>query len=294
VIAKNLLRLRPADTLNFAFLFFLILVTLFFSQKINSPGTLILSFAFLILMQILLIKIRDRGPFIRWCYDLFFPVIVILAVFEGLEGMVHAINPRDIDPLLIRLDYLLFQGYPTVMIEKVSTPFLTDLMQLSYTSYYFLPLVLGSTLKIKNKDTAFDHALFLLILCFYLSFIGYMLMPALGPRYTLNHLQGADLQGIFFAHPIQELLNRLEGIKRDAFPSGHTGVALTILYLTYRFERGLFRLFLPCVLALIISTVYCRYHYVVDIIAGIALTGITLYFGERIYEYRTKRIHTDR
>jgi membrane-associated phospholipid phosphatase len=294
VITKALLNHRPADTLNVVFLSFLALVAALFSDRINRPGTLILFYACLILLQIIAYILRKRGGVFRWTYDLIFPVIVVLSVFESLEQLVHSINPRDIDPFLIRLDYMLFSGHPTVLLEKFATPLLTDFMQISYSSYYFLPLLLGITLKVQNNDSAFDRSLFLLILCFYLSYVGYMLMPALGPRYTLNHLQDIELQGLLVAQPIEDLLNRLEGIKRDAFPSGHTGVALTVLYLAYRFKKKLFWIFLPLVLSLIISTVYCRYHYVVDIIAGILLACLTIYIGEGLYEYREKRVNSAR
>jgi membrane-associated phospholipid phosphatase len=108
----------------------------------------------------------------------------------------------------------------------------------------------------------------------------------------MNHLQNAELQGLFVFGPLHEFLNTLEGIKRDAFPSGHTGIALTVLYLSWRYDRRLFMLFLPCTLSLIFSTVYLRYHYVVDVLAGIALTALTLLLGDTYYGYRQKRDHT--
>jgi membrane-associated phospholipid phosphatase len=40
---------------------------------------------------------------------------------------------------------------------------------------------------------------------------------------------------------------------------------------------------LPIVLALIISTVYCRYHYVVDVIAGFGLTLLSVILGGWYY-----------
>jgi membrane-associated phospholipid phosphatase len=66
------------------------------------------------------------------------------------------------------------------------------------------------------------------------------------------------------------------------------GIALIVLYLAWRFEKKLFVFFLPLTLALIISTVYCRYHYVVDVIGGMILTLITIVLGEKYYGYRTK------
>jgi len=280
--------LRPADTLNLVFLFFLTLVTTLFYRKLTSPLWLISLYTGLFILQIALIKSKDRGSFFKLTYDLIFPTLCILLIFDSLEHLVHFINPRDIDPLLIKLDYMIFNGYPTVMLENIMTPLLTDILQTAYSSYYFLPVTLGIVLYKRGDDKAFDESLFLIMLCFYLSFIGYMLMPALGPRFTMNHLQNRDLQGLFITGPIQGLLNRLEGIKRDAFPSGHTAIAITVCYLARRFEKRLFAVFLPVTLALIASTVYCRYHYVVDVIGGVALALITIILGEKYYGYRTK------
>ena len=288
---KTISHLRPADTLNLAFLSFLILVTVFFHREIADPFSLIALYAGLIFLQILLIRNNDRGTFLKTAHDLLFPAACILLVFDSLERLVHYINPRDIDPLLIKLDYLLFNGYPTVMFENIMTPLLTDILQTAYSSYYFLPVILGIVLKIKGDNKAFDRSLFLIMLCFYLSYAGYLLMPAIGPRFTINHLHNRELEGLVITGPVQELLNRLEGIKRDAFPSGHTAIALTVVYLAWRFEKKLFAVFLPVTLALIVSTVYCRYHYVVDVLGGMTLTLITIVLGEKYYGYQTK--HTD-
>jgi membrane-associated phospholipid phosphatase len=213
-----------------------------------------------------------------------FPTICVLAIFDSLGSLVHYVNPEDIDPALIRLDYLIFQGHPTVMLERFMNPLLTDLLQLAYSTYYFIPIIFGVTLLLNNQRKEFDRTLFLILFCFYLSYLGYILMPAIGPRFTIDHLQTAKLRGLFVAEPIQRFLNQIEGIKRDAFPSGHTAIALVVLYLAYRFKRGLFWVFLPVVTALIFSTVYCRYHYVIDVIAGFGLALLSILAGEIIYE----------
>ena len=290
---RLLLRLRPADALNFFFLMTLTVITVAFRPVVDHAAYLVLLYSGLFLLQALLLLFRGTGSISYWGYHLIFPTISILAIFDSLEHLVHTINPRDIDPLLIRLDYLLFKGHPTVMMEKIMTPLLTDLLQLAYASYYFLPITLGAVLLMKRDHAAFDHALFLIMFCFYLSYAGYLLFPALGPRFTMNHLQHAELRGLFITGPLQELLNRLEGIKRDAFPSGHTGIALTVLVLSWRYERRLFRLFLPCVAILVFSTVYLRYHYVVDVLAGAVLTALTLLLGGAYYGHWQKRFRPD-
>jgi membrane-associated phospholipid phosphatase len=41
-----------------------------------------------------------------------------------------------------------------------------------------------------------------------------------------------------------------------------------VLFLARRYEKTIFYLLLPVVCGLILSTVYLRYHYVIDLIAG--------------------------
>jgi membrane-associated phospholipid phosphatase len=184
----------------------------------------------------------------------------------------------------------MFNSYPTVALEKITTPLITEFLQLAYTSYYFLPLILCITLKITGKNKEFERALFLIILCFFLSYVGYILVPAIGPRYTMNHLHSTDLHGLYLRDSIDSILNSLEGIKRDAFPSGHTAVTLVVSYLAYRFQKPLFWASLPFVMALIVATVYLRYHYVIDVLAGILLFVFTILIGERYYTSREKWI----
>jgi membrane-associated phospholipid phosphatase len=281
-------RLRPADSVTILFLVSLSLITILFYHDIPKAPFLITLYAILLLSQVILMKLKDKGRFTELLYNLIFPTFCVLVIFDSLEWLVHYVNPDDIDPLLIRLDYLIFRNHPTVILERIMNPVLTDILQLAYSTYYFIPIIFGITLLLNGQKHEFNRSLFLILFCFYLSYLGYILMPALGPRFTISHLQTTELQGFFIAEPIQRLLNKLEGIKRDAFPSGHTAVTVTVLYLAYRFKRVLFWIFLPIVTALIFSAVYCRYHYVVDIIAGLVLTIITVFIGERYYEWWLK------
>lgn len=296
---RLLFRLSPAVLMTVSFLIALLVLTFLFYRKLPYANTLILTYTSLLVIQAILLKglnqilaVKKSG-LTEYLRNLVFPVICVFLIFDSLEWMVHYINPGDIDPLLIRLDYFIFHNHPTVMLEALHNPVLTDLLQLSYTTYYFLPIFLGIMLKLRKRDGEFDRSLFLILFCFYLSFIGYILFPALGPRYTISHLQAFDLKGFFAAEAIQELLNRLEGIKRDAFPSGHTAVTLVVSMLAYRYHKGYFYITLPVVALLIFATVYCRYHYVVDVLAGVLLAWATFFIGERFYEYWAYRAYRE-
>ncbi|MFZ6016405.1 MAG: phosphatase PAP2 family protein [Nitrospirota bacterium] len=286
-------RLRPADAVTIIFLLFLSVLSIIFYWDVPRAPLLISLYSILIISQIIIIRFKDRGKFMGLFYDLIFPIVCVIVIFDSLEWLVHYVNPEDIDPILVRLDYLIFKAHPTVMLERIMSPFLTDILQLAYSTYYFIPITFGIALLWNNQREEFNRTLFLVLFCFYFSYLGYILMPALGPRYAISHLQTTELKGLFIAEPIQRLLNQLEGIKRDAFPSAHTAIAVIVLYLAYMFKKRLFWIYLPLVLALIFSTVYCRYHYVVDIIAGFGLTILTIFLGEGYYGWWTKRNTTN-
>jgi membrane-associated phospholipid phosphatase len=289
-IIRKIFRQRPADAVTLVFLFFLIILTLFNYRVIPDAPFLLILYPALVLTQIILIRLKNRGRFIGYIYDLIFPVLCVLLVFDSLGKIVHYVNPKDIDPVLIRLDYLIFGGDPAVMLEKIMNPFLTDALEIAYTTYYFMAISLGIMLLLHHKREEFNRTIFLILFCFYLSYLGYILFPALGPRFAIKDLQAVPLRGFLVAEPIRNFLNWLEGIKRDAFPSGHTAIALTVLYLSYKFEKKLFRILLPTVLALIFSTVYCRYHYVVDVLAGILLAFLTVLLGQWYYGWWSKKM----
>ncbi len=278
---------RQVDLLTFGFLAFLFAVTVFFIKQIPNAVFILLMYAVLSgsLSLLIYLRAKNNNRIIRIMYDIIFPVITVFLIFDSLGGLIRYINPKTYDHLLIRMDYLLFGGYPTVALESFTHPVITELLQFAYSSYYFLPVILGAVLKIKGKDDAFNKSLFFIVLCFYLSYIGYIVFPAIGPRYTMNHLQNIELRGIFLRDIIDNTLNALEGTKRDAFPSGHTAVTLVVLYLAYRFQKPLYNIFLPVVLALLVATVYLRYHYAVDVIGGVLLAVFTVYAGERCYAY---------
>lgn len=282
---------KPSDIITIAFCLFLLFLTLFSYKKIPGAGYLLLIYLSFIIFQIILIYLSNANSFLTFSRDILFPVISVLIIFDSLGLIVHNVNQQDIDYFLIRLDYLLFGDYPTIYMEKIINPFLTDLLQIAYSTYYFLPLLLGIVLKKRKKEEAFQISLFLILLCFYLSYIGYILFPALGPRYTIEHLQSSELKGFLVSAHVQNILNLLEGVKRDAFPSGHTGIALMVLFLAYRFERVLFWIILLPVILLIFATVYCRYHYVVDVFGGIFLTVVTVIIGNIYYKFHKMRIN---
>ncbi len=227
----------------------------------------------------------EKDPFsfhLRHWYVL----IVVPLNFMNLKGVIHGINPNNYDPLLIRIDHWIFGVNPTQWLERWINPWLTEYLQWAYMSYFFIPIVLGVLLYKKKNYRGFRLSATVILLAFYLSYLGYLVVPAIGPRFTLPHQ--VPLKGIFLTDQLKALLNILEPTPHDCFPSGHTAVALVCLFLAARFSRRLFWVYLPLISSLILSTVYHRYHYVVDIIAGVFLALISWWAGNALFSWWEK------
>lgn len=269
-------RLKPVDIITYIALAVLVGATLSTWPENPHGGKLLLRYGGLILLLTLLWWL-DQGRIRPWrLLHAFYPLLFIPITFDSFADLLPWVSPGEQDPWLIQLDLALLGVHPTVWFERFIHPVLTEILTWAYTSYYFLPIILGVALYRRGKEGDFDRVVFSLVLCFYLSYLGYFLVPAIGPRFTLGSLQQVELKGLLLAEPIMDTLNRLERFKQDAFPSGHTAVVLLVLYYARQFVRGLFWPFLPVVVALILSTVYLRYHYVVDILAGMFLAGLCL------------------
>jgi membrane-associated phospholipid phosphatase len=277
--------MKPSDTLTLIFLALLGALALCSAPGNPSWVGLVATYLALVLAVLVAAWYRTRVHPAKSGFHLWVAVSVLTValVFDSLGALIAGFQRAHCDASLIAIDRAIFGVHPTVWLERLVSPWLTDLLQVAYISYYFIPLALGFVLIARGRFGEFEEVLFGILLCFYLSYLGYLLFPATGPRFTLSHLQGASLQASPFAAQIQETLNALEKNKTDAFPSGHSAVSLICLYYAWKErEKALFLVLVPLVAGLLLATVYLRYHYVIDVIAGVALTGLTLALAPRL------------
>ena len=213
------------------------------------------------------------GAFIRGWY----PVVLIPITYKELSYLIPRLHPRDFDETLAAFDYRFLGVHPTVWLERFTYPLLTEVLQLTYSTYYFLPLVLGVVLWRRRSFEQFHFWVFIVVLGFYLSYLGYISVPVIGPRFlpAILEAQTKPLTGVWLFQSVRETLDRAEGITRDCFPSGHTELTLLVLFYARSFHRKVFWWLLPLGTGVIISTVYLRYHYVIDVVAG-ALVAVAI------------------
>ncbi len=205
----------------------------------------------------------------------FGPILPLLLVFDNLGPFVLGAGSVDLDPLLVAADRLLFGGDdPTRLLEPFLGPPALEVLTVCYALYYFHPIVLGALLwkddlREKSPGARFPAYVFGMLLVFYVSYAGYFVVPAIGPRFTVPH-DGPLPRGTV-AKAIDDTLDRLETSRRNCFPSGHTMVTIAVLVEAARRSRKTFLAFLPFATGLVLATVACRYHYVVDVLAGLVL-----------------------
>ena len=222
------------------------------------------------LIKIILEFLRETLPF-AFC----------ISIYTNMHDMVHLVNPNDVDASLIAWDDYLLGFQPAIYLEPFITPELTDFMYFSYSSFLIYILLFTMYLYVKKKKVAFRETLVSVILTFYIGYVGYVIFPAVGPKFTMSHLFENSLSGTFITDRLSFLMNYeiSEYTRRDCFPSLHNGVIFLILLFAFKHEKIYAYLFFPFAIALFISTLYLRYHYFVDMIAGFLLAIIIFYLG---------------
>jgi membrane-associated phospholipid phosphatase len=209
--------------------------------------------------------------------------------------MVHPIHPQDFDWLLIDIDRWLFGVDPASWLLKIASPPITEILQISYACYYLILLSVFFELGLEKRHTEYFFGAFLVVYGFYLSYIGYLLFPAVGPRFTLHDFNSLNdvLPGLWLTNSLRDFVNAGESIpknalhaidfaQRDAFPSGHTQLTLVIIYIAFTNRLKSRWVLLVIGSLLIVSTVYMWYHYAIDVIAGVIFFAFTIWSGKKI------------
>ncbi len=288
--------LTTSDVATVIFLALLSILCVCFASAI--PQWYILAGSDLVLIFLILyfaVKAKESAfRLVRYIRD-WYPVPMILIIFKQTYLMVHPIHPQDFDWLLISIDRWIFGTDPARWLLTVSRPLVTEILQISYACYYLILLSVFFELGLEKRHTEYFFGAFLVVYGFYLSYIGYLLLPAVGPRFTLidfNSLNDA-LPGLWLTNSLRDFVNAGESIpkgamhavdlaQRDAFPSGHTELTLVILYIAFTMRLKSRWVLLVIGSLLIISTVYLWYHYVIDVIAGVIFFVFTIWSGKKL------------
>jgi hypothetical protein len=214
-----------------------------------------------------------------WLRLAFYPFALQAAYFT-LGPAMRALQAPSVDGLLQQVDRGLLGTNLSLALEPICHPVLTDVMSACYM--LFFPYLIVTHLDYFRGDPGTLRRFCAGLYTVYAGgLIGYALFPAAGPYVAMAGEFHRPLDGGWLTQIHQAIVLRgTNGV--DVFPSLHCGVTSFLLFFDRRHAPRRYRWLLAPVVVLWLSTIYLRYHYFVDVVAGFALSGIGLALaGER-------------
>ena len=241
-----------------------------------------------------------RGGILRhgsFANGLVYRLTLFLAVFLSyfqLRWILPAVSPQSVDADLLALDLCVFGFEPSIAWDRYVTPHTTEWFAFFYFGYFFLVAahVLPIMLVGKNKLRTAHFALGIFMV-FCTGHLLYMLVPGWGPY---RHLAGQfehPLEGGLFWRLVRATVDA-GGAQKDIFPSLHTATPTYFAIYSYIHRRVLpFRFTWPLMAfaatQIIIATMFLRWHYLIDILAGLTVATTAGLVSHRIVIWESAR-----
>ena len=279
--------LRPQDVVLTLTATLCAAILLFDGRHVPGWGEATLAFVLVALMPWFFRAARARWPneITRALATFIPPSMGPLLIYGNLDPLCDLLNPHLADARLAAVDLRLFGVHPGLWLERRLPPHIVDVLSLCYTSYYVWPVTIGVILFLGRErlEREFDRYILGYLLVMLISYVCYLLVPAIGPRFYLVDELGAPLHATWLG---REIVGMFRGSPyfRDCFPSGHTGLTVFCLYSAWRLARRWFWvILLPCT-GLIASTLVCRFHYAIDVICGPLTAVAAILIADALYQ----------
>ncbi len=229
----------------------------------------------------------------------FYPVLLYTFFFCETGYLNRMFFTDYLDPMVIRWEQAIFSCQPSVLfMDKLPYLWVSELLYASYFSYYIMIVGVGLALFIRNRQQFF-HYLSVVSFLFYICYTIYIFVPVIGPRVFFREIAGyvlapevqqlatasdypANIQTGVFYNLMRWIYHNFES-PGAALPSSHVAVALCTVSFSFLYLRRIRYIHLVVALLLCLSTVYCRYHYVVDVVAGVLTALLLVPLGHWLY-----------
>lgn len=198
------------------------------------------------------------------------PVVVTPILYTELQTLNQLVTPGYYDPTVEGWESALFGVQLSVEAARAAPwTWLSELLHLGYFSYYLVLPAAAVGAFLASGDDGLERYAVTVAAAFYVCYLCFAVFPVTGPRYLFPPPSGPPAEGPLYAlvHAVLEAGSS----KGTAFPSSHVAAALAALLAVRRETKGWFRVLLPFVALLVVGTVYGRFHYGVDALAGLAV-----------------------
>jgi hypothetical protein len=203
---------------------------------------------------------------------------VILGSFFQLDVILPAARTVTRDHFLHAVDLALFDVEPAVAWDVWVTAPRTEWFSFFYFSYFMLLAVHVLPMVFFERRNRVLAEFALGMVCVYcVGQVIYILVPAFGPYQALGFAH--RLEGGFWWSLVQSGASAIDETRRtDVFPSLHTAGPMFLTLLSFRHRDKLpFRFSWPVMAfftsQIMLATLYLRWHYLIDVIAGVLLAS---------------------
>ena len=229
----------------------------------------------------------------------FYPVLLYTFFFSETGWLNRMFFADYMDPTIIRWEQALFGCQPSVLfMAKLPYVAISETFYASYFCYYVMIAGVGIALYIRDRRSFF-HYVSVISFVFYVCYTIYIVLPIIGPRVFFHEINGysvpEDLQALAptdiypravqagpFFH-LMAFIYRVFEAPGAALPSSHVAIALTTVFFSFRYLPRIRYPHLVVAILLCLSTIYCRYHYVIDVLAGIATAALLVPLANWLY-----------
>ncbi len=209
--------------------------------------------------------------------------------YERSAQFIAAFRSTSYEPQMILADRLLFGGNPTEWAQHLINPVLTEYLQLIYLSYFPMLLLVALTLFAARQNRELFRYLVAMNLAMLSCHIFYVLVPVRSP-FIIAHMDqykslltySTPLQGLWFTHALRKDLLDATTMRFDCFPSGHTMHSILAMYFGWKTNSVTRTVLIVVGVSIIFSTIYLRYHYAVDLVAGAGFALLWIWASEKL------------
>jgi membrane-associated phospholipid phosphatase len=259
-----------------------VLITVF-SENLTHPARLLVAQAIAATIVLSLCLIQGRyaarekevGPTFAagwwhfWRH--WYPHLFFLFCFEELAYLMTLATPNWQDAKLIAADHWITGVHPSVWLEQFATPFRNDAMQFVYFTYFTYLLIVAGLLYFRKDWRAYWSVMTYSMTGYMIGYFIAMFFPIESPWFSMAGWWKEPLHGGPFT-AMMGFIEHYGRVRGAAFPSAHVTGATAALWGAWKFRRWLFWVMVPFYIGMCASTVWGRYHYFVDVLAGM-MTG---------------------
>src|SRR5688572_26433131 len=212
------------------------------------------------------------------------PLMLFPILYKEVELLAAVIGDWRLTAAIPAWESALFAGQPSLYLsERLAFVPLSEYLHFCYLSYVIVIPSVTAYWYVSGRRAAFGELLLMLSTVLLGSYLFFILLPVDSPYYLSQRL-GPPLSGHFFFDLVHQISAR-GGARGGAFPSAHVSGAFVVSLVAWRHQRRLAYLLVPITGSVMIATVYGRFHYVLDTLAGAALAivvvlGYRYFFGD--------------